>query len=611
MNGKYTWREAWDSYEGLPEIDRDLFWLVARLPLVTIQVLALFLNARPISVRHRLAHLRTAGVVEAVKASPEGRPSQLHFLSGLGLGVTAVIGRADNALPTRICWPMEADPAWLLWRLPQLHAVYQLLASIGRSRPIPVSLLDWQRPWRRRFQTSIGSTMSVALPAYAALTWADGSSGDFLLLPDHGVVPVAAYRPLLTSLFRLRAVDEDQQPLLVVATQTSQRALVWDAILKEVSSTLGEAPLAVSIRVGKRSPGPVAATRSGPISETCARRAYGPIDGLWTASRRPGQYRFPPLSTTGGAGRGTPDFVGLGLTIRDLALLELIGRHPFLSMPEVEALQGRSARDRCQRLWAHHLIGAVPFPSRLEQVHHGRTPGAINGVGSLATLGLELTGTGLEILATNHGLPAYLMGKHLGLAASGGPRSVVKCRRQLLRTLDHTRAVNRLYVRWMKDCGRRQAHGWDDTVVRWLPAAACGGPLVRPDAFLVYRRAGQRHGAFVEYDRGTERKREYRRKFRAYWEFHDTRAYRRDYDGFPTVLMVAVDKQAEDRIVKVLIGMGFGRSNLPLLISNEQRIKDDPAGLLGYVWRGSEPTFSARCDWPDRRVRSLAALAAS
>jgi len=439
------------------------------------------------------------------------------------------------------------------------------------------------------------------------LGWGSERTSEWLILPDHGALPIAAYEPTVAALVRLRSTDDAPLPPLVVAVHSEQRADRWQTMLVKICSTLREAALTACIDTWDKLPRQLRLVADVPFNENDSARSRRAPRELWR--RLP---QLPPRRVPQAAAESKDEpegFDGIGLSTADVELLELIGRHPFLSLPEIEALRGRSARNRCNRLVKFGLVRRFTFLSGPAARRPRDLAALLDTTGCYATRGLELTRSGLDLLAANYGLPAHVLTRHLGLTIFGAPKRAKRRRRRrrgLVRILDHGRGVNRLYVRWVRDARRRRLHGGDDAVVQWRPAAACGRPLVRPDAFLLYRRAGGHYGAFIEYDRATERVPQYRRKFRALWEFYESGAYERAYDGFPAILMVATSKEAEDRAVRVLLRMGLGGSELPVLIATEDRIKRDPAGLLGPVWRGSDPTFTRRCDWPAMRPKALA-----
>jgi hypothetical protein len=116
------------------------------------------------------------------------------------------------------------------------------------------------------------------------------------------------------------------------------------------------------------------------------------------------------------------------------------------------------------------------------------------------------------------------------------------------------------------------------------------------------RRDGKRQGFFLEYDRGTMSARDYGEKWAGYYDYRDSRAFERDYDGFPTILVVTTDNASEERIARSARAAAVGRRPpLPLRLTCEWRIADDPSnadGLLGRIWREPDGSFAERQPWP-------------
>ena len=114
------------------------------------------------------------------------------------------------------------------------------------------------------------------------------------------------------------------------------------------------------------------------------------------------------------------------------------------------------------------------------------------------------------------------------------------------------------------------------------------------------RRHGEIFGFFLEFDRGTMSARGYLAKWSGYYHYHESRTFERDYDGFPTILVVTTDNASEERIARSARAASVGRSaSLPLLLTSEWRIENDPSnpvGLLGSIWR--TPDDPARRRWP-------------
>ena len=150
--------------------------------------------------------------------------------------------------------------------------------------------------------------------------------------------------------------------------------------------------------------------------------------------------------------------------------------------------------------------------------------------------------------------------------------------------------------------------GADEGLVEWRNAAACARRWFRPDGYVVYRRGDGRHAAFLEYDRGTMGSRDWGQKLKAYFDYRDGGRSRRDYVGFPALLIVvavdgekdvavdgekdvATDEAATEGVIAVeLRRLAVGRAPLPALLTTATRLAVDPAGPLGPVWREADDT---------------------
>jgi hypothetical protein len=132
--------------------------------------------------------------------------------------------------------------------------------------------------------------------------------------------------------------------------------------------------------------------------------------------------------------------------------------------------------------------------------------------------------------------------------------------------------------------------------VEWRSAAACARGRCRPDGYGCYRRGEARYGFLLEYDRGTERAREYAAKLEAYYRYRDGGAAGRDYIGFPTVLVVSTCAVAEVRFAHqaYLAWERRGGRPLPILFTTTQLIHEHPQGILGPIWRMPGPAHPRR-----------------
>ena len=115
------------------------------------------------------------------------------------------------------------------------------------------------------------------------------------------------------------------------------------------------------------------------------------------------------------------------------------------------------------------------------------------------------------------------------------------------------------------------------------------------------RRHGGAHGFFLEYDRGTMSARDYGAKWSGYYHYLESRTFERDYDGFPTILVVTKSNATEERIARSARAAAVGRSKSPpILLTCEWRVYRDPSnsdGLLGPIWREPWAGFHERTWW--------------
>jgi hypothetical protein len=176
-------------------------------------------------------------------------------------------------------------------------------------------------------------------------------------------------------------------------------------------------------------------------------------------------------------------------------------------------------------------------------------------------------------------------------------------RRLLLRNIEHTVGADRLFVALHRTLSDRGIGEDDDVVLEWRNAAACSRRRVRPDGYAMLRLHRRLYGFFMEFDRGTMSARDYAKKWATYYDYRDSRAFERDYDGFPPILVVTTDNRVEERIARTARAASVGRSPaLPILLTCEWRIAHDSSnsdGLLGEIWREPHASFAERRRWPE------------
>jgi hypothetical protein len=248
VNGHSRWREVEAVASRLTEGDRRTLLLLVHLPLIWEAAIERLLGLRGgASVYRCLARLRSMGLVDEMRVALRARrnPGLLH-LTDLGLATVATDQRVDPNVLARRARLGATELAERLPGLPQLLALYDLLASLADTRTGRIDLLAWELPWRRTFSRATRSApVVVEMPAHAVLSWGDPAAA-FLLLPDLGTSPLGIHRRMLARLLALRNSNTDPLPTLVIAT-TDARQLGWRRLLDDVAQSENEAPLVAQV----------------------------------------------------------------------------------------------------------------------------------------------------------------------------------------------------------------------------------------------------------------------------------------------------------------------------------------------------------------------------
>src|SRR5579883_709031 len=390
------------ALERLSDEDREFACLIGRLPLVPWSVIGRLRGLGRSAVGDHLANLRLAGVIDSISGlSDHGHPACVPFLTELGLDVVAML---EGTGQPRGAPAVQGHPGAdvYLWRLPQLYAIYRLVADIAAAAPGPVWVLACERPWWQRFRP-LGSAgaHSVVLPARVVIQWPDSAIGEYLLLPDLGLVPPAAYGRTVAKLLRLGMAEEHRLPPLVISAPTPQRQAAWRSLLADTALLQREPELRACIGWAETLAAQLASTRdaSGTASMACIRQR--------PRTPRLKQPEAPePVEIKSNKNRpaGKPRLARSGLAERQLALLVLIGTTPCLTPAQVGVIAGldqTTAYNHVRWLESRRLIGRVKFPApgKLDRAElTGFEPR------DAARFGLELTHFGLEVLAANHEL---------------------------------------------------------------------------------------------------------------------------------------------------------------------------------------------------------------
>jgi hypothetical protein len=210
----------------------------------------------------------------------------------------------------------------------------------------------------------------------------------------------------------------------------------------------------------------------------------------------------------------------------------------------------------------------------------------------------ELTREGLRETAATLGLPLARAVRLHGLAG-GGPEHPSRTRAGLVRCLAHTLGADALFAA-MHLVASRNSRG---ALVRWDNAAACARGWCRPDGYGVCRIGACEIGFFLEYDRGTQRARDYAGKWNAYYEYRDSGRAARDYASFPLILVVTVG--SEQPVLRSARAAAVGRWSepLPILCTTTGWIAAHPRGMLGPIWRTA--WSGKRREWTNAGQRVL------
>jgi hypothetical protein len=181
----------------------------------------------------------------------------------------------------------------------------------------------------------------------------------------------------------------------------------------------------------------------------------------------------------------------------------------------------------------------------------------------------------------------------------GGPDAPIGSRRRLLSTLAHTRGADDIFVRLYRQA---RAHGCRDATKRWWSGKRCRLQSSPSETGWI-RRVPTRYalrrllpGVRPWHD---ERAR-LLQEVRAYYRYGVTRRFERDYNSYPTILVVTLDNAAEERIARVARATAVGQpGELPVLLTCQWRIDDvtNSDGLLNPIWREPNSDFDNRRHW--------------
>jgi hypothetical protein len=140
--------------------------------------------------------------------------------------------------------------------LPGRLAAYELMGLLALAYPHEVTLVNWERPWRRVIGPTAAPSRQAArvirLPAAATLGWASTERAlatEHLLVPDTGGLAIPALRATLACLAQYQSAVPQSHSTLVVATTTARRATAWTTLVESASTARGLPILAYEVRL--------------------------------------------------------------------------------------------------------------------------------------------------------------------------------------------------------------------------------------------------------------------------------------------------------------------------------------------------------------------------
>jgi hypothetical protein len=523
--------------------------LLACCPHVPTDVVAGLLQLRHTrSAAQLLGRLRTAGLVRygTLRPGPLVGSRRVRLWTVTRDGSIFMdrrrVPRSKGAGKRQLYGAPKFSRTWARPRgTPTSIGAYRLLAHVVRSMDRPVRVAAWEGPWVRTLvDNDVARTRYVRLPAGAVLIQGmlDGEQvHGVLLLPDFGTLPVACYRSVLRGLIELRVAAEVggvEEPLLIVgvavAVQHTPRIAAWHSLLKQVARQSGEQP---------------------PRANVIA----------WSEG----------LAVNGQKQSALGDQAD--------QVLGLVARHPLLEQRQLAALLDTSA------VRVGHLIHRLTSAGWIRCLRPANTSvepfGAPHSGRPSRLMLIELTPAGRREAARQLLAPASVAARHHGLLGREKDE-------RFARHLAHTAGANAVFVAFVVAGRRTNQRSGDDGLEEWRSAAACARGRFRPDGYACYRRGGSRFGFFLEFDRGTEKPREYAAKIATYYRYRDSGTAARDYTGFPTLLVVTTSELAEERFVyqAYLAAQRHGGTPLSVFLTTTRRIRTHPEGVLGAIWCG-------------------------
>ena len=584
-----SWEEVAAAAEQLDVNDWRILRLLALVPLLWRQPLRI-LSGLPMPVMYSsVARLQKLGLVAAVdRAWQPGRNPRLYHPTDLGVAVVATTAGTQPApfSTQHHLWGRDLKRA--LAGLPQLVSLYELLADVVESTEEYEDVLAWQPPFPRLVTSSSGkSSASVRIPAYVRL----GSSKDqvsWLLLADVGNLPFDYLELVVRGVATLGRRWGGQLPRLLIRTTHEARRKRWNDMLNELARQPGGVQL---LRAHVTCDGPLLPAEGDyrPRTEAAGSPANAPTSSVRHRSKGvPSTASAPTQATLAVIGDSVAD-----MEPAELRVLDLLARQPFLTTHEVGLfgeLTTAEARSHLRRLVAKGLA---------DKVARGVTPVA-------CTL-YEATADGLRLAAARLGLSLRSAVRFCHLAG-GGAKNPTGARTGLAQTLAHTHGANATMAEFIATSAATSRISGDG-LIHLQTEAEVSDSEFRPDAYGVYRLDGWPRGFFLEFDRGTENRRDYREKLEAYYRHRRVAERINLYvGGFPALLFVTADEKAERRFGDTARRLARERRPLTIWLTTVRRIhaEDNRFGVIGQIWRRPEDRIEDRRRWPPPKCSGVA-----
>jgi hypothetical protein len=585
-----------------------LLWL-ARLPFLEEEGLAALLGVDGFVAQKALARLREAGWTDwVIPTSPELDPRRFYYLTEDGVDALArAMGASREDVESRYAIGRRE----LLARVARLETAAALNAffadiaeviredeevSLDEARSLPWTRCPGARWW------------PPGVEAYGALRsgcW----QAPFFVAWDRAGAPMAHRRMRVAGWYAYLVSEGnpwgvDGLPPILVVCPSEREAAQWGLAVQSSADRRHIASLAVYIGIasevfGLGGLGAVWRRPDGRRRATLADRLrwvsevprqVGVEPSLPLVPVEPCQPRPRRRGLREWAGQAAADpgslkpgerlaVLALSTSTTQKELLEWVGHHPFLSAADLAVLAGLRETGAERLLAGLARLGLVDFAVR-----------PVGGEISPASRHF-LTSEGLRLLAARDGVPHRRYGRHGVLAIAGNNTDGEGQRLAgLLRHFEHTIGVNSFVVGLAAEAATFRARGQDHRLVHWLSATEAQEWFrwngrwwhVWPDARFLYRAKGFDLDVFLEWDRGTMRRRDYLEKFRAYGSFFASR----QAGQLPRcrLLVVTTTPAAERRIAEVIqSAAGTAPALLVAHLTTASRLEH--AGALGDVWQ--------------------------